>query len=346
MPFRSKGRNYWKTRVTLPDGREIVAGCGTDDLATARAMERMRDALARKHHWHPLELVVGRKASLAEIFNAWEQGRLDVFLARLSEPDLVDLLESWNGSPKYKMQVGRMLKSSFPASRFSRRTISEFLADLPVENATKNRYRAALSVFAGWLVEREVIPHNPVRDVKGFREANDRVVWLERSQAKALVDSLEFPYRAIDALMAACGVEWQVIERIRGRDIDFDAKTAHAQGGKTAWRNRIVRATELWAWDIFAGYARGFSPNALLFDGLTESGALRAHKRGVKALGLPRFTLHDWRHSYAVQALRDGYKPSVVAHQLGHRDAYLVMTRYGRFIPDESDYTHAASSRH
>jgi integrase len=343
MPFRSQGRSYYKTRVTLLDGREIVAGCGTDDLATARAMERMRDALARKHIWKPLELIVERKVTLPQIFDAYERGDLDGFLARLSEPDLVPLLAEWRGNPKYKRQISRLLRESFPASHFTRKRISEFLARLPVGDSTRNRYRAALSVFAAWLVEREVIPHNPVRDVAGYSEPDAKVVWLERGQAKALINALPMPNRAIEALMAATGVEWQVIERVRRRDIDFDKRTLHAQGGKTPWRNRIVRGTELWAWEIFDKYARDFSPNALIFEGVRESQCLRVHSRAVKELGLPHLTLHDWRHCYAVQALRDGYKPSVVAHQLGHRDAYLVMTRYGRFIPNDADYViHAA----
>lgn len=137
--------------------------------------------------------------------------------------------------------------------------------------------------------------------------------------------------------MACTGVEWQVIERLRGRDVDLSEKTVHAQGGKTEWRNRVVRPTEEWAWAIFADYARTFSPNAPLFT-LRHSKALRTHKRTAKLLGLPYTTIHDWRHTYSVLSLRAGHKPAVVAHQLGHRDAYLVITRYGRYVPALSDY--------
>jgi integrase len=344
MAFRSEGRSFYKTRVSLPDGRAIVAGCGTDDLATAEAMERMLREFSRKRQVRPLELIVERKAKLTEIFDACERGDLDGFIARLSEPDLVTLLDEWAGNAKYKRQIRRLFRESFPASCFTRRRISEFLASLPVGPSTKNRYRAALSVFAAWLVEREVIPHNPVRDVAGYGEPDSKVVWLERGQAQALIDALPMPNRALEALMAATGVEWQVIERLRRRDVDFTKRSAHAQGGKTPWRNRIVRATELWAWEIFAEYARDFASNALIFDGLRESQTLRVHSRTAKSLGLPHTTLHDWRHVYAVQALRDGYKPAIVAHQLGHRDSYLVLTRYGRFIPNEADYVlHAAT---
>jgi integrase len=146
----------------------------------------------------------------------------------------------------------------------------------------------------------------------------------------------------MEALMAATGVEWQVIDRLRRRDVDLEARTVHASGSKTRWRNRVVRPTEEWAWQIFADYARAFTGNALLFEGLRHSAALRTHKRIGRSLGLPVTTLHDWRHTYAVQALRDGYTATVIAHQLGHRDAYLLLTRYGRHVPSLEDYV----SRH
>jgi integrase len=154
------------------------------------------------------------------------------------------------------------------------------------------------------------------------------------------------PYRALEALMAATGVEWQVVETLTRRDIDIKRRTVHARGGKNAWRNRVVRGTELWAWRIFAEYARDFTENALLFEGLRHSAALRTHKRIGKTLGMPPTTLHDWRHTYAVNALRQGYRPQVVAHQLGHRDAYLVITRYGRHTPSLDDYEIHGSVAH
>lgn len=356
MPFRSKGRKFFKTRVTARDGRSIIAGTGTDDLLTAKAIERVVRDMRRKRQWAALELIVAKKLKLPQVFDAHEAGTLDDLLAVQDSPDLVPLLDEWNGNAKYKTQIRRFLGDSFPASRFTRKAVSTFLAGLvdeqnrgevkpPVSGATRNRYKAALSVFAGWLVERDVIPHNIVKDVKGSRPNDARDVWLTREQAKALIAALDNPYRAIEALMCATGVEWQVVTRVRRRDIDFKARTLHAQGSKTAWRNRNVRGTELWAWKLFASYARTFTDNALIFDGIDNDRALRFHRRASKALGLPHTTLHDWRHTYAVQSLRDGYSLTIVAHQLGHHDTYLVQTRYGRHVPDDRDYAlHAAES--
>ena len=61
----------------------------------------------------------------------------------------------------------------------------------------------------------------------------------------------------------------------------------------------------------------------------------------VKAAKLPRLTLHDQRHTHAVNMLREGYRPEVVAHQLGHSTPALVWKRYGRYTVDPRDYVKA-----
>ena len=61
------------------------------------------------------------------------------------------------------------------------------------------------------------------------------------------------------------------------------------------------------------------------------------HHDTCASLGLVRTTLHDSRHSFAVQKLRDGWPVTLVAHNLGHQDAYMVFERYGRFVPDMAD---------
>jgi integrase len=60
---------------------------------------------------------------------------------------------------------------------------------------------------------------------------------------------------------------------------------------------------------------------------------------------LPRWVPSERRHTYAVNGLRKGYKPTVIARQLGHKDASMIDRVYGRFIPDESDYVVTKPSR-
>lgn len=82
----------------------------------------------------------------------------------------------------------------------------------------------------------------------------------------------------------------------------------------------------------------GLLPDALVFDGLEKDevhkAALIAHHEACASLGLRDSYLHDWRHTYAVNALKRKVSATVVASQLGHHDATLVLKNYGRYVPN------------
>ncbi len=344
----------------MPSGETGIFSCGTDDLATAHQVVGAVRTLKRRREWAPLEAVLEKRITLGALFDAYEAGTLESLLKALHDTDLSVLVDEWPANDAYRMQVRRMIPRGelYPASRFTRRAVSEFLANLAphrqsekapirvMSGSTRNRYRAALSVFARWLVEREVIEVNPVRDVRAAKPNPPRMVWLTREQAKTLIEALPREHAAMEALMAATGMELQAVKRLRRRDVSLDLRTVEAHGTKTVWRNRIVVATEMWAWAIVEQHVRPLGPDALCFTVRGDT-LLKTHQRVSAALGLPETTLHDWRHSYAVWSLRDGVSPTAVARQLGHRDTNLLHTVYGRFIPELTDYlprrpTHAA----
>ena len=350
-PFRSAGRKVWKTRITLPSGETGIFSCGTDDLATAHQVVSAVRALKRRREWLPLQAVLEKRITLGALFDAYEADRVDELLNQLDDPDLSELIDEWPTNTTYRMQVRRMIPAGtrYPASRFTRKSVSEFLAGLtphrqshraPVKSmsgSTKNRYRAALSVFGRWLLEREVIDFNPVRDVRAAKPNPPRMIWLTREQAQELIAALPPENAAMEALMAATGMELQSVKRLRRRDVSLDLRTVAAHGTKTVWRNRVVVATEPWAWAIVERHVAPFPPDGLCFSVRGDT-LLKTHRRVSASLGLPDTTLHDWRHSYAVWSLRDGLSPTAVARQLGHRDTNLLHTVYGRFIPEAVDY--------
>lgn len=351
-PFRGKGRKVWKTRITLEDGRTGIFSCGTDDLATARQVVNAVKSLRRRRIWAPLEAVLEKRITLGRMFDAYESGTLDTLLKELNDPDLSQLLDDWTTNDAYRMQVRRMIPKGegYPASRFTRKAVSEFLANLnqsprrkdeparAMSGSTRNRYRAALSVFARWLVEREVLESNPVRDVRQHTPNAPRVTWLTREQAKKLLLALPQENRAAEALMASTGMELQAVLRLKRSDLSLTLQTARAHGSKTAWRNRVVVSTEPWAWEMVRRYATNILPEALCFHVRGDT-LLKVHQRISKEQGLPETTLHDWRHSYAVWSLKDGISETAVAQQLGHKDTSLLRKVYGRYIPDKADFS-------
>jgi len=339
MPYQSRPGGVYMTRI----GNRRLS-CGTRDRHTANLVEQFVRWLVYKSTKERLALeVLTGKIALVKAFDYHNAGRLDdLLITPKDDPQLLPLLRDWNGGERYRLQVGRFITGDFRASDFTRKRVAEFLSGLPFSGSTKNRHRAALSTFARWLVEREVLDHNPVRDVRMSKENPARMTWLERDDAKRLILAVQLPFRAAIALMAATGMELQAVERVRRRDVDLVARTVRARGGKNYWRDRVVRATELWAWEIFAEYARDYLPDAFVFGDVSRDTIRAHHHRAAKLLGLPRTTLHDWRHSYSIWSLRDGLAPTVVARQLGHKDTMLLQTVYGRFVPDERDFdTHA-----
>lgn len=345
MVFKAKGAHTFKIKFSLPtrnEGKPRTVSTGATNKSVAQDVERMVERMKSRRQWEPLEAVFDDLISLAAVYDADVSGTLAATLAALRDTDLDPLVTEWAGRAfwRYPPQVRAFIPEGerFPASEFRRKRISEFLAELTCAPPTKNRYRAALSVFAKWLVEREVIESNPVRDVAMYKENDPRMVWMTWDDAWRVSQAAPKPYSGLFALMAATGIELGAALRLTRSDIDYAAWTIHARGSKTTWRNRVVKC-EAWAIAevaVLGGDAIGPVP---LFPPMKHRDILAAFRAAQKAVGLSGHRLHDLRHTYAVNALKKGYKPTVVAHQLGHKDATMVTKVYGRFIPDESDYT-------
>lgn len=342
------GASY-RIYVQRSDGRWQRVTTGTSDQRTADAILAMVKQLIERRDWRVLDAVCRHEVTLGQVWDAYRaEGQLTDFHAQLEDVDLEPMVEKWEkylnargaeSAARYTRQVRELIVAGvqFPRSRFTRKTISEHLSARAISGSTKNRERTAFSVFATFLVEREILEHNPVRDVKAAKPNRPRMRYLDRAEAQALIAALPQPYRALEALMAATGAEWQACRRLTRRGIDLTARTVHLHGGKTAWRDRVVRIVAEWPLPAIAEHVRNFAPAAHVFV-LDQHAALDAHHAACKATQLEYCTLHDWRHTFAVQALRDGLAPQVVAHQLGHKDAYLVFTTYGKFAVTDADY--------
>ena len=341
MVFTAQGGRTFKLKVAIPGRRPRTFSTGATSKAVAEDVERMVNRMKGRREWGPLTAIFDDRITLAEVYDADVAGTLAQRMAELDDIDLDPLVSEWaqRANDKYVRQVRTLIVEGerFPASTFRRKRISEFLAGLDCSGPTKNRYRAALSVFAKWLVEREILEHNPVHEVGTQKEHEPRMVWMTWADARRVAMAAPRPYRVLFAMMGATGIELGAALRLTAADVDTEAATIHARGSKTPWRNRVVRY-EAWAAILIETHRMGLIGAAVLFPDLKHRQTLAAFRDAQKAVGLSGHRLHDLRHTYAVNALKKGYKPTVVAHQLGHKDATMVTRVYGRFVPDASDY--------
>lgn len=356
MPYK-RDRTWW-VRVPLQAGRGVRRSTGTRNRAVAAGIENTLASLEHAREWDVLAAVAKGTIALGTLYD--QRTDLTAIKAQLHDIDLRPLAATWKktlkirglaSSSRYYAQVSKYLSHASTRSSFDRATLSRWLSQSlsTGSSSTRNRYRAALSVFGSWLVERGTLMSNPLREVRGFGNARPRVTWIERTQAETLVKALPEPYRQMAALMCGTGMEMQAVLRLRKTDVEETARTVFANGGKTKWRQRTVRCTEDWAWPLFAPALEGLTPYALVLgrgtpaQDNTVGASMDYHMRQVLALPafahVPKMTPHDFRHCYAVWNLRDGMNPRTVQRQLGHARLSMTIDVYGAFIPDrDSDY--------
>lgn len=352
MPFR-RGRIYW-TWARLRDSR-VRRSLETSDRTVANEMERMLSILHGRRDWPLIEAATFGRLSVGELYDYWQRDALDELRARLGDVDLAQHLDGWErwaerrASPdtvaKYRKQLAALIPEGKPSLRsdLTRRRISETLAALPCSGSTQRRYLAAWSSFASYLVDLEILDANPLRSIRAPRNNPPRELWFPLPDVIRLVDAQPEPFRALAALREGAGVEISAALTVRRADVDSDSSTAFVRGTKTPARTRTVRV-EPWAMAKLAEYVRraALTGAAFLFEGVTARRALDVQRASLKALKLDEsYTLHDARHSYAVRRMKAGDDPQMIAHNLGHKDALMVLKVYGKYRPSAQDLARA-----
>jgi site-specific recombinase XerC len=344
------GRTYW-CHVHRSDASRVRRPLGTADLPLARDIERMLRHLRERREWAILHAIAAETITAGAVYDAWSEGAeaMRAVAARLADVDLNSLIEGWKSwaarraSPqtvaKYERQLRRIVSAGapFPASRFTRRELSIALDRLGRSGSTARRHHAAWSSFGNYLVERQVIEANPLRQVRAPKANDPRELYLSPRDVRRLSEVQPRPYDALAALREGAAAELGVALAARVGDIDKRRRLFHARGTKNAWRDRFVQIEE-WAWPLILRACGRKALSAALFEGATEERARAAHRRALKTLGLdPGYRMHDARHSYAVMRVKRGDNVVEIAHDLGHRDATMVLKVYGKYAPKEAE---------
>jgi integrase len=153
------------------------------------------------------------------------------------------------------------------------------------------------------------------------------------------------------AFAALTGLRQGELFALRRSDFDLPNRLVRVERGARAGaatktksgRKRVVHLTVVAA-ELAAEQlaAREGGPLDLLFP--SPAGGIwrkdnfmaRVFRPAVRRAELDGLTFHDLRHTYASLMVAAGVTPHVIAEQLGHRDARLVLQRYGHLYPGAS----------
>lgn len=366
----------WKTRVYHDDGRTMVFGLGTD-REIAQHCENLLFFIRKQRKWAWLDLLFTRRVKIQKAYDAQVNERLAQYfedaIAEAHDVDLDPLVREWaaeGADPKYVRQVRRMIGEGkrFPLSKFRRKYIAKWIKTLDpqartekLSTETRLRYKAALSSFAEFLIEREYLEGNPVHGISLSKTREEKssdegvvgkeAIHLHPSEVRGLVKAIhaERPlYGVMEALMAGSGMEKQAVLRTRVEDVDFNNRMVYARGSKRGARTRWVEVTEGWAWNLIAEHAgrtaEYWARDARIFpeDGIDEKDWLEVHHACATKLGLRFTTPHNHRHSFAVMWIkrgatgglrRDGRDTQWLKNQLGHEPkSNQLFVTYGVYI--------------
>lgn len=369
----------WKTRVYAEDGvRSVVLGLGVEE-GIAGDMERMALSFRAQRKWAWVELLMSRRAKIGKAYDKWLTGKAEEFFTEIvqvqADADLDPIVQEWadeGADAKYVRQVRRMIPAGerFPLSKFRRRFIGQWLKTVKPEarvkklsTETRSRYRAALSAFGEFLIEREYLEGNPVHRIRLSARSSEKrsengskgreARHLPPEQVRQLVEALcvrDAMLGALEALMACTGMEKQAVLRTRVEDVDLERKMVFARGSKhdEGYRTRWVEATEEWAWLIVVAhvqYVACFSKRSDLVWPAAEKWERAwtdTHNAVAAEQTLPFTTPHNHRHSFAVMWIKrgatgglrtDGRDTQWLKNQLGHGPhSNQLFVTYGVYI--------------
>jgi site-specific recombinase XerC len=371
-PYRKKGGRTYYLSLPLSDGSYLRPTSGTRDRDMAEAMQAMLTKLARRgsRSWDLVDAIAQRRLSVAQVYDYYVSDRLEELRATLSDVDLAPAIDAWElritkelaaeTVRKYSAEVASIFprgedEQRLPVMRsvVTRAWLKTKLAAVKGSNTNRRRYGAAWLSVLDDVVEAGLLERNPMRELTLPASNPSKVPHLTHAVVLQLLELIpDGVHRALSALRHGAGVEMQAALATRRRDIvDVDARIVWAHGSKNAHRDRQVRV-ESTEWALFYKYVRagGFLPDAELFPVTikehrqVEKDALAALK-AKGALVPESYTLHACRHSYAVEMMRQGRDPVLIANNLGHANTALVLMLYGKFRPTITDIKRAAARK-
>ncbi len=204
-------------------------------------------------------------------------------------------------------------------------------------SATRNRWRAALSLAYKVAVNNDTVPSNPIKKVVRLQEDNGRVRYLNEEEEKNLRLAVEVKWPehlAVLDILLNTGMRRNELLTLRWENISFERKQLELRITKNGDRRYIpLNAKALSALEALRAAKR--SPLWVMADtGGNRIESVRYwFEAAVKEAGIQDFHLHDLRHCFASKLAMAGVPMKTIATLLGHRS--LAMTwRYSHLSPD------------
>ncbi len=187
------------------------------------------------------------------------------------------------------------------------------------------RQMASTSSFCKWLVARGDLKRNPFDGLKRPKRPKQlpRAIPIPWLDAIFHLPDLTPPERAFMAIIRFCGVRVSEVLNLTVNDVDLEEGVLVIRHGKGNKDRAIPLDAE--AVVALAPYvlARKATPDAFLFQspngGVMTRGIVgRMLDNLARRAGVPRFTVHQVRHTFGTEAAKSGMPLPVLQAVMGH----------------------------
>jgi site-specific recombinase XerD len=276
--------------------------------------------------------------------------RTDPSLALLG--DLPSLLKAWQLANRaegkspltiegYQDRVGRFVRFvKDQDGQLDSHTVRMFLVSLQEKRlapATISAFYRAIHAFANWLVAEGIAESDPMPNIRPPRipRTKPRPFSPQDLENMMLITSgqrfVDYRDRALMLVFLDTGLRLAEVAGMMEEDVNFDAETVKVMGkGAKERMVRIGQATRL-AMLRYRLRRRDDYPNFWVAENrkpLTRDGVRRAMQNLCRRAEVTAGTKgpHRFRHTAAINFLRNGGTPFVLQTMLGH--STLTMTRH------------------
>lgn len=346
----------WYASYSLPGGKRIKESLGTTDKRQAQELHDKRKAeLWRVDRLGDFPDVTFEEACLRWIEEKsdkksldTDKGRMGFWLEHFEGVRLKDITEARIYSAVSRMHNRSNLeiwKARVEAARKKGKPDPVYVAK-PVTTSTKAKHLALMKAILRaaerdwkWLEKAPVIKIPTVR--------NKRVRWLEKDEAKRLIDECPEPLKSVVKFALATGLRRSNIINLEWQQIDMQRRVAWVNPEDSKSNRAIGVALNDTACKVlrdqignhhkfvFVHTKAGRRPDGSVTPAVrkmrVDDG--RAWKSACKRAGIEDFQFHDLRHTWASWLIQSGV-PLSVLQEMGGWESIEMVRRYAHLAPN------------
>lgn len=199
--------------------------------------------------------------------------------------------------------------------------------------ATVNRELACLRTMFNKAMQWGKIKYNPVKNVKLFRENNERTRYLEKNEIVRLLSQSADHLKPIIILALNTGMRKGEMLGLKRENVDFNRDIIYitdSKDGKAAWIHMNQTARNA----ILSSIKHDDSEYVFAKPGGMSYGNVRtAFEKACKRAEIKNFRFHDLRHTFASHLVMSGVDLNTVRELMRHKSMAMTL-RYAHLSSD------------